>query len=320
MAEVMKKSAISNKFFVVEERPNPTTDLYLIPKLLAKGVDMVKLSFDDLPAVTQLTGATVIFVRYVPKKWKVFVTEHRGVIHDVVFFMDDDLFDLRATKGTPVKYRFKLARLSTSRQPWLKNMGAQLWLSTPHLMQKYADWNPVHVYPRAMVRRRDIVQVFYHGSSSHQREIHWLYDVMKAVLVEDENIAFEIIGGREVNKQFKSLPRTTVLHPMSWLTYKTLLCQPGRAIGLAPLLDEPFNHARSYTKFFDITQAGAVGIFATESQFAEVVEDQVNGRLVAMDKSAWVAAILELARSPEKRTAMYQNALNEVDHLVEHEI
>lgn len=316
----MKKMPASEKFFVVEERPNPTTDLYLVPKLLAKGVEMVKLSFDDLPSAKQLQGATIIFVRYVPKKWKLFITEHRDEIREVVFFMDDDLFDLRATKGTPVKYRFKLARLSTSRQPWLKNMGAKLWLSTPHLMQKYADWNPVHVYPRAMVRRREMVQVFYHGSSSHQREIHWLYDVMKAVLAEDENIAFEIIGGRDVNKQYKSLPRTTVLHPMSWLTYKSLLCQSGRTIGLAPLLDEPFNHARSYTKFFDITQAGAVGVFAKESQYAEVVQDQQNGRLVAMDKSAWVAAILELARSPEKRTAMYQNALDEVDHLAEHEI
>lgn len=320
MAEVMQKSAPSETFFVIEERPNPTTDLYLVPKLLAKGVEMVKLSFDDLPTIQQLAGATVIFVRYVPKKWKLFITEHRDLIRDVVFFMDDDLFDLRATKGTPVKYRFKLARLSTSRQPWLKSMRARLWLSTPHLMQKYADWNPVHVYPRAMVRRREIVQVFYHGSSSHQREIHWLYDVMKAVLAEEENIAFEIIGGRDVNKQYKSLPRTMVLHPMNWLAYKTLLCQPGRAIGLAPLLDEPFNHARSYTKFFDITQTGAVGVFAKESQYAEVVQDQENGRLVAMDKSAWVAAILELARSPEKRATMYQNALNDIDHLVEHEI
>lgn len=317
---MMNKSAIQEQFFIVEERPNPTTDLYLIPKLLAKGVDIVKLSFDDLPAIHQLTGATVIFVRYVSTKWKLFITEHRDVVHNVVFFMDDDLFDLRATKGTPIRYRFKLARLSTSRQAWLKSMRAQLWLSTPHLMKKYAEWNPVHVYPRAMVKRREIVQVFYHGSSSHQREIQWLYDVMKAVLAEDENISFEIIGGREVNKQYKSLPRTTVLHPMGWLTYKTLLCQAGRTIGLAPLLDEPFNHARSYTKFFDITQAGAVGVFAKESAYAEVVEDQVNGRLVAMDKRVWVDAILELARSTEKRQAMLQNALIEVDNLVEHQL
>ncbi len=311
---------LPSKYFVIEERPNPTTDLYLIPKLLAKGIEMVKLSFDEQPPPEQLAGATIIFVRYVPKSWKIFVDRNLKIINEVIYFMDDDLFDFSATKGTPAKYRFKIARLSTLRQSWLKHIGAKLWLSTPHLMSKYAHWNPTQVYPRAMVRKRDIVQVFYHGSASHQREIHWLYDVMQEVLCADDNITFEIIGGPHVNKQYRTLPRTTILYPMSWQTYKTLLCQPGRAIGLAPLLDEPFNHARSYTKFFDITQTGAIGIYAKASQYSEVITDGVNGCLLDMDKSAWVAAILALARSPEKRASMYKHALIGVENIIEHEL
>ena len=234
--------------------------------------------------------------------------------------MDDDLFDISVTKGTPLRYRFKLARFSTLRQSWLKAMDAQLWLASDFLMNKYASWNPTQVYPRAMVKKNEIVQVFYHGSFTHRADILWLYDVIKAVLIANENVTFEIIGNSDVNKLYKHLPRTTVLHPMSWQTYKYLLSQPGRKIGLAPLLDVPFNYARSYTKYFDITQAGATGIYASKSQFSEVVKNRENGMLIEMEKKLWVEAILELAREPTLRDQLYHEALNRIEHLVEHEI
>ncbi|WP_428243103.1 glycosyltransferase family 1 protein [Gynuella sp.] len=309
-----------DRFFIVEERPNPSTDLYLLPKLFAHGIDPIKTSFDNLPTPKQITGASIILVRYISKKWKTFITQHRALIKDVILFMDDDLFDVAGSHSIPLRYRWKIVRLTASRQGWLRAMDAKLWLSTPHLLNKYADWQPEHVYPRAIARKREVIQVFYHGSASHQREIHWLYEIIKAVLLENPALSFEIIGGQNVYKLYRDLPRTTILHPMPWQTYKTLLCQPGRQIGLAPLMDIPFNHARSYTKFFDITQTGAVGIYAKDSQYAEVIEDHQNGILLDMDKDAWIEAILELAGMPEQREAMHQQALKTVADVVQHEV
>lgn len=309
-----------SNIFLIEERPNPTTDLYLLPKLMAKGVTPVKLSLKEIPSPDKLEGATLIFIRYVSREWMQCVDQHGHKLSGVVFFMDDDLFDRSASKGTPLRYRFKLSRLSASRQKWLKKMGAELWLSTTHLMEKYADWNPVHVYPRAMVKPQSLVRVFYHGSASHRREISWLYKVMAQVLERDTRICFEIIGDKGVNQKYRSLPRTHILHPMDWPSYKALISQPGRHIGLAPLLDEPFNHARSYTKYFDITRAGAVGIFAKQSQFSEVVEDHRNGILLDMDEKQWVDAILTLASNEPLRNKLYANALVKIDDLIDHEI
>ena len=303
--------------YLVEERANPTTDLYLLPKLLGHGITPVKLSFKQLPAEHSFRGATVIFVRYVPKLWRKAIERHLHEIENVVFFMDDDLFDFNASQGTPLKYRLKLLRLSSSRQGWLQKVRAQLWVSTPYLVNKYSSWNPQLVYPRAVQKRKPAVRVFYHGSASHKREIHWLYDVAEEVLRADESIAFEIIGDSSVNKQFKHLPRTHVLHPMSWQTYKTLISFPGRHIGLAPLLDAPFNHARSYTKFYDIVQAGAVGIYARQSAFAEVIEDRQQGLLLDMDKTLWVDAILSLAADAELRQQLYHASLERIEQLLE---
>lgn len=309
----------ASKTYLVEERANPTTDLYLLPKLLGHGITPVKLSFKELPPEHSFRGATVIFVRYVPKLWRKAIERHLHEIEKVVFFMDDDLFDFNASHGTPLKYRLKLLRLSSSRQGWLQRIGAQLWVSTPYLMQKYASWNPQLVYPRAVQKRKSAIRVFYHGSASHKREIHWLFEVVEAVLTADESIAFEIIGDSSVNKQFKHLPRTHILHPMSWQSYKTLISFPGRHIGLAPLLDAPFNHARSYTKFYDIAQAGAVGIYARESAFADVIEHEQQGLLLGMEKNLWIDAILSLASDPALRERMYAASLERIAHLLEHE-
>ena len=307
-----------DKIYIVEERPNPTTDLYILPAFLGQGRDVIKLSLHELPKLKANSTFSVVFVRYLSASWKRFLNQHRAQLVDLVFFMDDDLFDLSATKGTPFRYRHKLYKLAFKHQAWLRSMDASLWLSTPHLMEKYQSWKPVQVLPRPMAQPTEVITVFYHGSSSHKREIHWLYDVMKSVLEQDERISFEIIGGKEVNKQYKSLPRTVVSHPMSWETYTRWIAQPGRAIGLAPLLDEPFNHARSYTKFFDITQAGAVGIYAEASQYSEVVTHGKNGYLLNMEKLSWVNAILELAGNTGKRDQMLENARLSVNSLAEH--
>lgn len=307
-----------DKIYIVEERPNPTTDLYILPTFLGQGKEVVKLSLNALPKLKADTTFSIVFVRYVSPLWKRFLNQHRSQLVDLVFFMDDDLFDLAATKGTPLRYRHKLYKLAFKHQAWLKLMNARLWLSTPHLMEKYESWKPVQVLPRPVAQPPEVITVFYHGSSSHKREIHWLYDVMKLVLEQDERISFEIIGGKDVNRQYKSLPRTIISHPMSWQTYTRWLAQPGRTIGLAPLLDEPFNHARSYTKFFDITQAGAVGLYAEASQYSEVVEHGSNGYLLPMDKEVWAHTILKLASNTLQRNEMLANARLGINELAEH--
>ena len=78
-----------------------------------------------------------------------------------------------------------------------------------------------------------------------------------------------------------------------------------------------FNQARSYTKFFDITQAGAAGIYARSAIFAEVIEDGHNGLLVEMDPQQWIEAIQALVADEQGRRAMHANAVSTVARLSE---
>jgi len=290
---------------LVEERPNSSTDYFVRPVLQAGGRPIICHGFrSSLPDPNALTGAGVVLVRYVPTAWARFIERHRSQLAELIFFMDDDLFDLTATRGTSWRYRLKLARLATWRRDWLRAQGAGLWVSTPYLRDKYAEWSPRLIRPAPLLASDESVRVFYHGSASHEAEIRWLYPVIEAALQAEPRLTFEIIGAARVNRLYRRLPRTTVVHPMSWPAYQSFITMPGRQIGLAPLLDSPFNRARSCTKFFDITRAGAVGIYAPGPVCAGMVEHGVNGWVVPLKPDDWTQAIIELARDPERHRTL----------------
>ncbi|OGS95967.1 MAG: hypothetical protein A3H31_03195 [Gallionellales bacterium RIFCSPLOWO2_02_FULL_57_47] len=294
--------------FLVEEQPNPSTDFFVLPAVVHTGLRVVRCGFADLPAPADLEGAAVVFVRYVPSAWARLIDAVRPRLHSLAYFMDDDLLDVDASAGMSWRYRFKLARLAAWRRGWLRRQASELWVSSGYLQQKYADWHPKLVLPSCLANPADVRRMYYHGTASHGVEIRWLRPVMEEALRRDDRLVLEIVGGRDVYRLYRGVPRVTVVHPMKWPAYQSFLALPGRHIGLAPLLDVPFNLGRSYTKFFDITRCGAVGIYSPGSIYSEVVSHGENGLIVELEQEAWVTAILEIARDEPLRQSLLRNA------------
>jgi hypothetical protein len=290
--------------YVVEERHNPSSDYFVLPELGRMGFKPIRCEFADVPAAGSLLNAAVAFVRYLPKGWRHLVQPQRHRLRGLYFFMDDDLFDLRASAGMPWRYRYKLARLAGVHQGWLRRQKAEIWVSTPYLQQKYRHWNPRLVLPQPLQASHESVRIFYHGTASHQAEIDWLYPVMQTLLQSDERLSFELMGGEGVYRRYRRLPGVSVVHPMSWRAYQAFSSLSGRHIGLVPQLDQAFNHARSYTKFFDITRAGAVGVYSQYSACADVLTHGRQGLLCAMQEDAWVAAIRQLVNDAPLRSGL----------------
>ncbi|WP_226702113.1 glycosyltransferase family 1 protein [Microbulbifer elongatus] len=308
-------------WIVVEENANPSSDYFVLPFLHAQGHSVERRGFAELPEPGALRGAQVLFVRYIPNAWRRLITASRYEIAGVHLFMDDDLFSWSSFARMPLRYQWKLLRLSWRHQSWLRAMGAKLLVSTPYLQQRYSEWQPQLLAPQVpaallpLLEREDVdfsdsapITVFYHGSASHGADLKWLRSVIERVLAADERIVFEVIGNSSVNRLFKGLPRVQVLHPMKWDSYQSLLRRPGRSIGLAPLLNSPFNRARAHTKFLDITLAGAVGIYAAGPVYGEVVRHRENGLLLPMDQGTWADAILQLAADRSVRKQMLNEA------------
>lgn len=310
-----KQISKTGRAIVVEEGANPSTDFFVLPALRAAGFQVERRCFKDLLPPQELEAAVVVFVRYVPPAWARLVAASRQRLGGLIFFMDDDVLDPGASAEMPLRYRWKLARLAAWRKGWLRQQKAKLWVSTPYLQRKYTDWHPQLVLPLPLNHSSNIIRFFYHGSASHGAEIRWLRPIIEDVLQKDEKFFFEIVGDSEVRRLYRGLSRVTVVHPMKWPAYSAFLTVPGRHVGLAPLLDLPFNQARSYTKFFDITRCGAVGIYPPNSAFSEVIKHGENGLVVELGQEQWVEAILWLGHNEELCKMMLRNAENDLVEL-----
>ncbi|MBR9911239.1 MAG: glycosyltransferase family 4 protein [Gammaproteobacteria bacterium] len=301
---------MSEAAWVIEENDNSSSHFFVRPQLQRLGLEFQSQRLRQCPpASTAPLPASLVFVRYLTPAWRRLVEARRDQVERLVYFMDDDLFDLRAHAGLPLRYRWKLFNLAWRHRRWLRDMGAELWVSTDWLAQKYAAWQPEVVQPGSPYAEVPPVKtVFYHGSASHSAEIRWLYPVIESVLARDPQLCFEIIGDQKVRAIFAGLPRVHVVHPMRWPAYRAFISRSGRTIGLAPLLDQAFNRSRAPTKFFDITQAGAAGIYADHAVYRGRVEHRHNGLLVPMQVEAWADAILQLSNDEALRQSLLQQA------------
>jgi len=143
-----------------------------------------------------------------------------------------------------------------------------------------------------------------------------LLPVIEQVLAVNHNIHFEIIGNAKTQNLYGHLKRVNVIPQMKWPTYQDFIKQPGRHIGLAPMLDHPFNLARSYTKFFDIHRACAAGIYAEQGPWQSFIEPGKQGVLVPMQVASWVSAILDLAAAQEQRASILRAASGTIHELL----
>ncbi len=315
-----------------------------------------RCGFDEVPQLSALDGAVVILVRYLPAAWIRNLSHPDLHLRRLVLFIDDDLLDPMAWGGLPWRYRWKLFWLSVRRWGWLTRRlergQAELWVGSVALQRKYARYRPRLIRPRpcqpsqpAPIRAKPIppepippesiwpelmrpelaaatsiapmIWLFYHGSASHQHEHAWVQQLMRELLDTDARIALEVIADQRVAKGYRGLPRTRVVPPMGWPRYRAFIQKPGRHIGLAPLLPSAFNAARSYTKFFDITAAAAVGLYTRGSAFDEVIEHGRDGLLLPLDLEHWISEILDLAAHPDRRAQLVLNATQKAN--VRHE-
>jgi len=291
----------------------PSTDYFVRPHVAKFGVPLrvIDSATEGVADDALAPGDLVVFVRYVAPKWERAVSAIRDQLAGVVLFMDDDLLDWGALAGLPMRYRWKIWRLTLRRKGWLKEMKAGFWVSTEHLATKYSALKPLVISAAPspfLLRRRPSVRIFYHGTASHSAEIRWLVPVIREVQKQCDDSFFEIVGRANVNRVYRDIPRTSVLYPMSWPTYQAYTSLGGLDIGLAPLLPGQFSAGRSGTKFLDFVRCGAVGIYSNVPPYAGFVRHGIDGLLIKNDPAEWIAAIMNLVRDEQARTRMARAA------------
>jgi glycosyltransferase involved in cell wall biosynthesis len=295
---------------ILSDGETATTDYFLIPHLVSLGYQITWLDcrMESLPPSFDLAGCRMLVIsRYLSGNWRKILRLLRQQELTLVYFMDDDLFDIHALSDLPIRYQWKIATQALRHRSKLMRMCDEFWVSTPHLAEKYARLNPILLNPapsQKTMTAKEGIHVCYHGTASHQQEIEWLVAVINEVQLRSDNIHFELFGTSDIKMIAGGLSRVSVLLPMTWTNYLAFTSAHKIDIALAPLLPSTFNAARGSTKFYDYARMGAVGLYSHVSPYREFIRDGVDGLLLENDPAVWVDAILKLAQDQPRRQSI----------------
>lgn len=310
-----------SRILVLEHGRNPSTDYYLAPRLAAQPDlpwERIDIGAAAPGAAAIPEGSFVVIVRYLTPAWARHLLRLQGRLSGAAYFMDDDLPAARGSSELPLRYRYKIHRLFHAQRRSLARLCDRIWVSTPYLAEKYAAAAPVVVAPLPLSAApegdRPLVY-FYHGTAAHRAEIEWLRGIVARVQQRVPRLVFMAVGDDGVRRAFAGIPRVLILHPMSWAGYREALPALRHDIGLAPLLEKPFNQGRAHTKFFDISRLGAAGLYSNVPPYADFVRHGADGLLLDNAPETWENAIVALANDPGLRERLLQAAGGRVAQL-----
>jgi len=311
------------KFIILEEEINPSTDYYIVPLLENKNLIFTRLNYQTLNDFKLEENAKVFLVRYLTNKVLKWLKKYKSKIDKIYYFMDDDLFDLKALKDLPLRYAFKIFHKAWKFKNWLTT-NTQIFVSNDYLAEKYQKFNPIVLPPYPThIEEKDLLLspeaqrtlVFYHSTASHKIEFVWLRNLLSEL--QSEKLFFEIVVDQRTTKKYRGIRNLCLVNPMKWTEYLTFSSLKYRHIGLAPLFDNPFNRARSYVKFYNLMRSGAVGIYSEYFPLAKSIKEFQAGIVLPMEIKAWKSAILELADNHEKRKELFEGGKRLLYHLKE---
>ncbi len=299
-------------FLIYPEKVLPSTEFYVISFLTFRKYSFIFWYPEFYPE----ERFNLIIVRYLSNELVKFMRKYRKLINQIYYFMDDDLWDINNLRYLPLKYAFKIFKFSLRYKKFLLKNDAILLVSNRFLYEKYRKYNPLILFPYPPYKTysqtiiwKDNPLVFYHATSSHNKEFFWLRELVKTM----PERKFEIICDNRHFKIFKDLSNCYKVYPLSWEAYKFFIGLPYRQIGLAFQLDTPFNRARSYVKFFNIIRAGAVGIYSDTFPESYLIKKFEAGKVVPFTLEAFKEAILSLDEASAKY--FYTNSLKLLDYL-----
>ena len=306
---------------VVLIRPGayPTDELYVLaplgPLLEELGAPLRIVTIGDGTEAgrrLQLGPRTVVIVsRAADAAWLYRLTADQRPF--VVYLMDDDPPTAVDSPGLQHRYRRRTIEILQDDFRTLLRRCDRFLTTSPRLALRYASVKtvliePPFIRPPASMAHLDdlsMLKVAYHATDVHHEDIAFLYPALARALRRNEAIRFQLISGLPAPKALAKLPNFEMVRPMNWPDYKAFAAANPAHVSLAPMLDTPFNAAKSTIKAFDAASLGAVGLYSAIPPYAGFVEDGVDGFLLENDPPAWGRMLETLARSPKRlrRTA-----------------
>lgn len=238
----------------------------------------------------------------------------RGIA--VVYHIDDDLLELPASLGPEVLQRHMAPEVVEARRTMLAECDV-IYASTAalaaRLRQRFPAQQVFHGIYAPYVETRAAAPaaaspatIGYMGSRGHKEDLDLAVPALVRLMEERPGLRFETFGTIEMPPALAAFG-ARVRHHEGTSVYTDFLARLGQLdwhLGLAPLVDEPFNRCKAPTKYIEYTGAG-IPVVASEVVYADAVPAG-GGAIVRGDD--WYPALSGLLDDAGRRDACLQAA------------
>lgn len=241
-----------------------------------------------------------------------------------IYEIDDNIYDISKSSPSyqywyPGSVLFDIAEI-------LISQADAVTVTTPELAKVFSPLNKnIYVLPNnqdpeiwdKIVRPKaesDII-IGWAGGSSHYDDLELLKRPLKKILRYNPNVKLRIMGTLPdfLNGWERVQFRTDIVHTRQW---PKKLAELDFDIGLAPIVERPFNASKSDIKWQEYAMLGIPTIASDFGPYRRSIKHMETGLLSANNEYAWELNLLRLIESEELRRELATAARAEV--LVNH--
>lgn len=304
---------------VLSAPDSPTADLYFrnaCADFLSRGVHQI--------APTVFTSrTTTVIMRHAMRAGR--LPERRRLI----YLVDDDVEAGTSDQSLPFFYRQKLRMVEQPACRRIRRFAGVAVVGSPVLANLFAPFMKTHLiqpywsepFPSLdhfddLERDNGWVDVAYLGSIVHRADLLFVLPAIDRLLELYPNMRFHVPARHRLASEFDNHPRVLRIPGTGWTSYRRQIVGRRFHIALYPLLDTPFNRARSANKLIEHAVVGAAPMYSSFWREAQNAEDYGAGCLVPNNQEAWIQALSGLIENPHRmrclatRTQSYARTLN----------
>jgi glycosyltransferase involved in cell wall biosynthesis len=231
---------------------------------------------------------------------------HSGV--PVIYHIDDDLLEVPEVLGNEIGRRQGGAEIIATRRALLAGCDL-IYASTAELAGKLQERFPHQaiyhgMYAPYMGDDIDLPEssghspiIGYMGSKGHQHDLDLVVPALERLLEERQELEFAVFGTISLPSTLKRFGKRVKSYAVQkrYTEFLRTLAHLNWDIGLAPLVDIPFNRCKAPTKFIEYTACG-IPVIASRVSVYEKAMPSGGGQLVEQD---WYSALTHYLDHPD---------------------
>ncbi len=165
-------------------------------------------------------------------------------------------------------------------------------------------------------RQADRVTIGYIASDTHRPDLQLIEDALLAVLSRHQGKVRFLSVGVPLPARLRSHAAADELVPPQKVTrdyreFVSFVADLEIDVGVAPLVDNPFNRCKSDVKFQEYSALGIPAVYSDLPPYWDRVQNGINGYL-SSDVSQWVEHLGRLVESAELRRRVGMTAAGEI--------